>query len=352
VSIWLANKNKLSIPYKLLVQVVGPLVVVESCLWCKDYTPSSSNAYASDGNGNNNGLLSLLPLCWHWLLEFLELSKDGQDEYPQFYGLIYWIVLLILLAIPTMIIIQTRTRQEQQQQQEQQYQYSYAVRRKWFHLVAVLLFGPITHIFPDLMSLSYAIALCGLVVVETIRKDCPLLQSFYHEWIDPTKDIDIGEEGGILLSHMFLLLGCAMPLWMAQIACSTSTPLVLNDNEHNNSHSHSLLLAQWGVLCLGVGDAMAAVVGSSHWGKHRWGRNGRTLEGSLAMWTSMLVVGGSGIYIVAGGGVGVGVSPYISLFLATTLTTLLEAFTLQMDNLILPLAGSIVLLLLQPVSVS
>jgi dolichol kinase len=306
VSILLA-KNKLSFTYKLLVQVVGPLVVVESCLWCKDYTPSS--------NAAGNGLL--LPLCLHWLLEFLE-SKDGQ-EYPQFYGLIYWIVLLILLAIPTMIIINARTREEEEQQQQQQQRYSYAVRRKWFHLVAVLLFGPITHVFPDLMSLSYAIALCGLVVVETIRSDCPLLQSFYQEWIDPTKD----EDEGILLSHMFLLLGCAMPLWIAQ-AC---TPF--ND--------HSSLLAQWGVLCLGVGDAMGAVVGSK-FGKHRWGRNGRTLEGSLAMWTSMLVVGGIA-----------GVSP-IALFLATTLTTLLEAFTLQMDNLILPLAGSIVLLLLQPVS--
>jgi hypothetical protein len=59
------------------------------------------------------------------------------------------------------------------------------------------------------------------------------------------------------------------------------------------------------------------------------------------------------VVVVGGGmlaGVSVSVSPISSLFLATTLTTLLEAFTLQMDNLILPLAGSIVLLLLQPTS--
>jgi hypothetical protein len=55
------------------------------------------------------------------------------------------------------------------------------------------------------------------------------------------------------------------------------------------------------------------------------------------MWVSMMAVG-----LLA-----VPSSDWLALLTGTTITTLLEAFTLQMDNLVLPLAGSTVLLLLR-----
>ena len=81
---------------------------------------------------------------------------------------------------------------------------------------------------------------------------------------------------------------------------------------------------------------MGAVVGKL-FGRIQWGTNHRTVEGSLAMWTSMVVVGWS-FFIVAGGN-----DPYCLslLVVATTFCTLVEAYTQQMDNLVLPLAGSI-----------
>lgn len=193
---------------------------------------------------------------------------------------------------------------------------SVVIRRKWFHAVAVVLFFPITVLFPQLMSLSYAIALCVLAVLEDLRRDLPALQSFYLSFIDPTKD-----NPELILSHIFLILGCAIPLWIAEW---TSTTEVTKS-----------LLSQWGILCLGIGDAAGAVIGSMY-GKRHWGQNRRTIEGSLAMWISVTVIGAT---LTPADG-------YFALFAASTIATLMEAFTLQMDNLVLPIIGSTVILLL------
>ncbi|KAF1776585.1 Polyprenol kinase family [Phytophthora cactorum] len=58
--------------------------------------------------------------------------------------------------------------------------------------------------------------------------------------------IDYREAGRVILTHSYLLLGCALPLWLVP-ASITPSPLVMNA----------------GVVALGVGDAMGALVGSS-----------------------------------------------------------------------------------------
>jgi dolichol kinase len=204
------------------------------------------------------------------------------------------------------------------------------VTRKWFHLVAILLFGPITWKFPQLMSLSYAIALCGLIVLETLRADFAILQSFYLGFVDPTKD---DTQGGIILLNMCLILGCAAPLWISK-CCSNYG--ITNSNNMETRTNLLFLLPQWGVLSLGVGDAVGAIVGKG-FGRHWWGKNQEMLEGSLAMWVSIMAIGGW---------CWVGCDCWWTLVAATTFVTMLEAFTLQMDNLVLPLAGSAVILLL------
>jgi dolichol kinase len=283
---------------RMLMQVVGPLVVVEGCLWW--HQPQADSVE--------------FPRALNWLLDFISVPENNHARY---WGLVYWVVCLVVLALPTMTLLNSKI--------------SVVMTRKWFHLVALLLFGPMTWKFPDLLSLSYAIALCGLVVLETLRSKMPALQSFYSAFVDPTKD---DTQGGVVLSHMCLIIGCAAPLWIAE-CCS------MDGDDDDSSHQQlvGLLLAQWGVLCLGVGDAMGAVVGKGvGWHqRHQWGKNGRTLEGSSAMWVSMMAVG-----LLA-----VPSSDWLALLTATTITTLLEAFTSQMDNLVLPLAGSTVVLLLR-----
>lgn len=227
---------------------------------------------------------------------------------------------------------------------------SVTVARKWFHLVAVLLFVPVTWVMPQLMSLAYAIAVCVLVVVETVRSDIPPIQNFYAAFVDDdTKKEAKGtgkenrnnddEDETMIVSHIFLILGCAAPLWLSSAVCF--------DDESVASQRQPLirLLSLFGVLSIGIGDAMGAVVGNTM-GRHKWGVNQRTVEGSLAMWTSMMVPG-MAILLWSTSDVSseTSVRDVLAVLVATTFTTLMEAFTEQLDNLALPLAGSSILLM-------
>ena len=64
--------------------------------------------------------------------------------------------------------------------------------------------------------------------------------------------------GAIVLSHFYLLVGCAIPLWLVP-----RSVVVDNDNDAN------YLPASAGILSVGVGDAVAAVVGT-YFGQRKW----------------------------------------------------------------------------------
>lgn len=280
---------------KIILNVVGPLVMVEISLWA---TAQPTREFSS------------IPFhrAFLWLFGFLVENENG---YPRYLGLVYWVVVLALVSIPTFCLLSLPAST-----------ISVVVARKWFHLIAVLLFGPITWQFPHLLSLGYAVATCVLLVIETVRRDIPALQSFYMTFLDDRKDND----GHIIVSHMFLILGCAAPLWISQAIVKDEVT------------TQSLLLAQFGVIVIGVGDAMGAVVGKGI-GKYRWGENLRTLEGSLAMLLST---------VLAGAVTCRSNRDMVALLAAATFSTVLEAFTMHLDNLALPLAGSAIILLFMP----
>jgi dolichol kinase len=276
---------------RLPINVVGPLVVVEYSLQSAGYEgllyPSSS----------------LVPTSFQWLTEFL-LQEEA--EFPRYYGLFYWAAILVVTSVPTFYLLSLPEGRR----------LPVVVTRKWFHMIAVLLFGPVIWKMPQLMALAFAIALCVLMVMETIRRDVPAFQHFYVTFLDTAKDSD----DQIIVSHMFLIFGCAAPL----------------DDSSAESKS-SLLLAEFGILCIGIGDAMGAVVGK--WlGRRKWGAgNARTLEGSLAMWLSMMLTGSMVCKTTR---------ELLALAISTTFVTLVEAVTVHLDNLVLPLAGSTIVLLL------
>lgn len=286
------RRDRLFLPVLMAMQVVGPLGIVELCLRYQGYHAPASIVPL------------LLPRSLQWLLDFLLSTEPNSLSWPRFWGVLYWSAILVVLPAPTLWII----RQKNQ---------SVVVTRKWFHLVAVVLFAPTTFYFPQLMALGYAVALCALMIFEILRHTTPVLNEFYRLVHDPTKDI-LSE--GIVVSHICLILGCALPLWLAEAMKSSS-----------------ILLSQWGILCLGVGDAMGAVIGKSY-GRIRWGKNQRTVEGSLAMGVSMLIWGSIIVWFSK-------LDDWIPLVLATVFATLLEACTIQMDNLVLPLAGAVWLIL-------
>ena len=95
------------------------------------------------------------------------------------------------------------------------------------------------------------------MTVREARREEDALQNFVMV------DDDRKDDGTqIIVSHIFLIVGCAAPLWVSQILSKKNA-------------SSSPLVMEFGVLCIGIGDAMGAVIGKSM-GRHKWGKNQRT----------------------------------------------------------------------------
>ena len=442
---------------RLLAHAIGPLLVVELALKLlyqhnigivrdhenKEHDQSNSDwmvvKWNSEGHNFFDTTEKYVPYWALFLFRFLvshespsseslgavtftatngTAALDKHNDYPRYYGLLYWTFALILLGLPTVLWVlgndrfdddNTRVKSTRANlfpnshnnstssenfvsQKHSTSSFCYVViRRKWFHLVAVVLFGPVTWYMPQLMSLGYAIATCLLVVVECcdLRMKFEGLDRFYQSFLDDTKDITANstQRNGVdsqiqdrrdgcrqrqplVVSHIFLVVGCAAPLWIANCCyCAPSTSHTTAETSIiNNPDTIGLRYLQLaGVLCLGVGDAMGACVGKLY-GRRRWGKNHRTIEGSLAMLSTMIfavvvviiVHGGveAGPWARLGGKMNVGAKStkgglnilWVTVLVSMTNATLLEAFTLQMDNLVLPLAFSTLTLTLQQAS--
>nr|XP_018263518.1 dolichol kinase [Kwoniella dejecticola CBS 10117]OBR85676.1 dolichol kinase [Kwoniella dejecticola CBS 10117] len=185
-------------------------------------------------------------------------------------------------------------------------------RRKFFHALAVVMFIPGIAVDPAFTHLSFSVAFAAFNFAEYIRYFAlwPFgvsVHLFLNEFLDHK------DSGTAILSHFYLLAGCASPLWL---------------------EGPSEILCYFGVLSLGIGDALASIVGRKI-GTIRWtSSSGKTVEGSIAFLLSMLL--SSGLLWVFGLVDTFKPIPYIA---TTTLATLLEAFSDQNDNLILPMYG-------------
>lgn len=81
-----------------------------------------------------------------------------------------------------------------------------------------------------------------------------------------------------------------MPLWLhafflapssvSNPACSPDTLSSSVSSHLSLSSPHTFLPALAGVLVLGIGDAVASLVGS-YWGRHHWPGSPKTYEGTL-----------------------------------------------------------------------
>ncbi|WWD16230.1 hypothetical protein CI109_100656 [Kwoniella shandongensis] len=185
-------------------------------------------------------------------------------------------------------------------------------RRKSFHALAVIMFVPGIAFDPAFTHLSFSVAFAAFNFAEYIRYFAlwPFgvsVHLFLNEFLDHK------DSGTAILSHFYLLAGCASPLWL---------------------EGPSEILAFFGVLSLGVGDALASIVGRRI-GRVRWSiASGKTVEGSVAFFFSMLLC--SALLWAFGLVEAFIFTPYT---IATVLATLLEAFSAQNDNLILPMYG-------------
>lgn len=188
-------------------------------------------------------------------------------------------------------------------------------RRKFFHALAVLLFVPGIALDPAFTHLGFSLAFSAFILAEYVRYYAlypfgAVLHVFMSEFLDHK------DSGPVILSHFYLLTGCAGPLWL---------------------EGHSRIVQQTGVLVLGVGDSLASVVGRRY-GRTYWpGGSSKTVEGSLAFVTSIMA--SAWLLRLVGW-----CEPFHMLKYLGVITSLglLEGVSDQHDNLVLPIFGYVV----------
>ncbi|WPH03605.1 Hypothetical protein R9X50_00648800 [Acrodontium crateriforme] len=153
-------------------------------------------------------------------------------------------------------------------------------RRKVFHGVMVAMLVPAIFVDPCYCALALALALAIFLILEVIRAGhVPPLANSIGRFVAPYVD---GRDlrGPVVVSHIFLLIGCAVPLWfsLASIERTSAKPWI--DWElASNSREVSMIA---GVVCVGMGDAAASLIGRRY-GRHKWiWVGGKSLEGSAA----------------------------------------------------------------------
>ncbi|KAI8068495.1 hypothetical protein BC940DRAFT_299233 [Gongronella butleri] len=195
-------------------------------------------------------------------------------------------------------------------------------KRKLFHGLAVLMFVPGILFADSFLRLAFGVALAAFIYLEYLR--------YFAVWpygknihMFLTEFIDNRDLGPVILSHIYLLLGCACPVWLG---------------------SSNLFASLSGILSLGFGDAAASLVGKRY-GRWHWPNSKKTVEGTLSfigvVFVSMLVILYTSAMLRIDSAMTIacsmGLSDWFGYFLVVCVSALLEAFSSQNDNIIIPL---------------
>jgi hypothetical protein len=179
-------------------------------------------------------IVMMLPLVGGFLLVINVHSLRARVVYTFFTrrALSLWIYWIVILSVSLVLLTRYAPHAK-----------STTRLRKWFHLLVVVLFVPALYVSPDLLVLAGTLVLALMCFVEYARH-VNMFGVGVHitVWLQPF--IAHVEVRPIIYSHMTLLLGCILPLFVLDLP-SSPTPA-------------SLLLAASGILCLGVGDAMVS----------------------------------------------------------------------------------------------
>ena len=330
--------------------VVTTIISLQMALtkFCKDAISDENKGWCSRSSS------SIVPINIRWLVWFLSQQEETAYEgvsrlesLPRYAWLLYWVGILAISGPIAFFIARGLHNCKCSKRRKM----LTVVARKFFHFVAVALFVPPTFYAPRMMSVSYAIAASLLVLVESLRavanvdnvvvnhhdsdkkkedskkeltstriqQDGLGLNAFFETFFDEKDQCAV--EGSFVVIHVALVVGCAIPLWLGRSAI--------------DRQMHSIIPFM-GIISLGVGDAAGAIIGS-FFGQRRWPTSRRTIEGSVAMLSCMIACAwcfdqrfhsnhdSSSLY-------------KDTLFVYLPLT-ILEAVTMQIDNLCLPLMG-------------
>ncbi|KAK1646080.1 hypothetical protein QYE76_063885 [Lolium multiflorum] len=255
-------------------------------------------------------LLMLVP-SWTHLVQGLEvhpfvwvLNYMFTNSHERLALCAYWIC-VIFVSVKKFYSISKRSKTER------------ILLRKYYHLVAVLIFSPAVIFQPAFLDLAFGAAFAVFLILEMIRVwEVYPLGHTVHQFMNAFTDHRDSEI--LIISHFSLLLGCALPKWMSS---------GFNDRP---------LAPFAGILSLGIGDTMASMIGYKY-GVLRWSKTGKkTIEGTAAGITSVLAACSILVSLLASSGYILS-QHWVSLSVAVTLSLLLEAYTTQLDNAFIPL---------------
>ncbi|XP_044259608.1 dolichol kinase [Tribolium madens] len=193
--------------------------------------------------------------------------------------------------------------------------------RKIFHLLTVAVFIPGLLYNCSFLYLASGVILGIFFMLEVLRVlNMPPLAEVLQNGL--VVFCDEKDTGIIAFTPMYLLAGCALPLWIHPSPCDVTNSAIFN-----------LLPLMSGLLTIGIGDTAASVVGSK-FGKFHWPGSRKTIEGTLACILSQLFFVFAFVYLDY---VKL-VTPvqYVKTVSAIVITSIVEAKTDQVDNLVLP----------------
>ncbi|CAK7232273.1 dolichol kinase [Sporothrix bragantina] len=167
--------------------------------------------------------------------------------------------------------------------------YEVDTRRKVFHFMMVAMLLPATFVDPTYVALALSLVLAVFLLLDMLRaSQLPPLSRPIASFLTPYVD---GRDlrGPVVISHIFLLIGCAIPLWLS-LAALPRVPLTMLIQppaegikciEGWEVPSRDISMVA-GVICVGLGDAAASLIGR-RWGRRKWlWGGGKSLEGSFA----------------------------------------------------------------------
>ncbi|KAL3473553.1 hypothetical protein BJX99DRAFT_195659 [Aspergillus californicus] len=158
-------------------------------------------------------------------------------------------------------------------------------RRKVFHGTMVMMFLPTIYVDPSFCALAMSLVLTVFLLLDLFRaSQLPPIARPLTYFLEPYVD---GRDyrGPVIVSHIFLLIGSAIPLWLALADVSRSGEFPWNGWD---TRSRDVSMVS-GIICVGLGDAAASLIGR-RFGRLKWfWGGGKSIEGSIAFAAAVTV---------------------------------------------------------------
>jgi len=191
--------------------------------------------------------------------------------------------------------------------------------RKLFHVFILLVYIPgITYDVPLLFlcSIFACVALVLVAVIQTFQIEPA------GECLQMHLDMFRGKQdtGKLVLTPLYLLIGMTFPLWMS---CIKQPQLLADPTSLPPIASYS------GIISVGIGDAVASIVGSRY-GTLKFPKRRKTVEGTLASILAQV------LFVYALSLSGCIDNGSVNIIVSIIAAAFLEAYTNEIDNFVVP----------------